>query len=268
MGLTTEELTEAIKKRTYLTEAVELDQIIGVSKRTLDFNEDQARELLKEMLVQPLLPPEREQIDEYVVKYAVCWFIKRFNERYAQLDPSIFELNRSIKVDSHDTASFPALFSVEVEKEHGGIVTHRHQETKYHNGYDIKVQVPQIPREARIEYCKARAFNHQLIGQAFNDILLARIMTEYPRILTRQVNGVFRMIWAPEQVEVTKVAPVPRDPAIIFDLPYTEEKEGPGPSIPRIVHQIYKWDAPGERDLEGMLHEFTTSFPKAIINRV
>mgnify|MGYP001574195031 CR=1 FL=1 len=252
--------------RPYLTTTPEqgfFNYAIDTHKSIFEFNEQKARSMLEETLYKPLLPSEREKIALQVQSYALHWFTKKMNEQYSQLDPLIFSLMRSIQADTHDSPSFPVLFSVNLEKEIPTVVKHRWHGGKYSNDYDIQARVPKLTREAITAYWKARAHNNHLIGEAYKDSLLVRILQEYPNIVRRQVSGTFRMIWAPDEVTVRQIAPIPRDPAIIFDTQSEtyEDKSG----LPRTLHILYKWDASGERDISDLVQEFITSFPQAEI---
>jgi len=235
-----------------------LNYSLDKSKVNFNFDEEKAKSKLEGILFQPMLPSEREKIEKQVILYGGCWFERRVNERYAQLDPLIFSINRAIKFNS-DQIIFPTIFDAELGSKED-FVTYRSRGGKYGNDYDVKAEIPSIPREALVERWKMVSYMGQLIAEAFKDPLMSRIIQEYPCVIERELNGKFKVIWAPDKVEIGKVAPVPGDPAIVYDRPETE-------SLPRTVHLIYKWDIEGERDITYLLTDFVRSFPERQANK-
>ncbi len=240
-----------------------LDFETGLKKHSGDivFETDKARKMLEEVLNHPFTPFEKSATEKLVQQarlFAGYWFMQNINQRYAYISSELFKLNRRFKHlnerGSNIELETPMIWSVDtgfagsVEKIAKRVVRY---EGYYSGEFELQAEIPTLPIEAQEAYLKALRFNIDLTKRAIDDPLMKKIIIggKYGNNLL-PINSRFKIIWAPEIVQIKEIAPVPKDPALILN--YEDDAR----------FLVYKWDAPNERPLEDLLREFTTSFPK------
>ncbi len=249
-------MTQTVAQETEAQAAQTQDLLTATLKQgqvKVEFDEARARELLDYIISRPLLVINHDKVIERARNFVSNWFIQEAARSYALISPEVFDRKR--KITQNNKLEIQLLFRVPIqemdEKEHvvldidGGYS---------HGRYQVKAEIPELTYEARDAYIKTLSFNADLAKRAYADPLIQKILATDRRIKT-PYEAEFSVIWAPEKVEVDKVTPVPRDPALVMS--YSQHAH----------FRVYQWDAPGEYPLEAMLKEFITSFPQATLKK-
>ena len=233
-------------------------------KKMLHFDEGKARAALEDILRQPLFPEERQQVMNAAVHFASYWFTSRFAQRYQLLSPDIFKLTRTVINEEGYQIQIPTLFSVHIDHIKGGVAIHRTEniECEGKRGSDrqklrVSAVVPEYPIEARAAYIAAQQFTCELTRLAYEDPLLQRIL-EVSRHERGNNDSLFPytaetiMIWAPEQVEISKIwQDPPRDPALV--MVYNGNH-----------FVIHVWDCAEERPIDAFIRELQITLAAAL----
>lgn len=241
--------SQEIQNQDLLTTTLSQNQV------KVEFNEARARELLDHIISRPLLVIDHDEVMNKARNFVSNWFIQEAARSYPMISSEVFERKRKISYGTR-ILEIPLLFKIPLNeiKGKGHSVLQVDNKGFDYAQYHIQAETPELTTEVREAYIKALFFNADLTKRAYTDPLIQKILAT-DRTFKSPYDAEFSIIWAPEKVEVNKVTPVPRDPALIMS--YTQYA----------YFCIHKWDIPGEYPLEAMLKEFITSFPQATVSK-
>lgn len=225
-------------------------------RREIVFDEPKARKVLEETLAQPLLPCETAQVLEGERRYAAYWLTSRVAQEYPIISEELFKLTRNLqhRVSTREieNAPVPTIWAVpldkpiqktEVKEIKGSVsVPGGYTETRF---FTARAEVPEFTAEARAAYLESLATAAEISRDAYREPLVAKILLATNISLPHQAT--YKMIWAPEHVSVTAIAPSPKDPAIIM-------------CYGRMNFLVHKWNTPNERPIDSFLRDFSAAF--------
>lgn len=185
-----------------------------------------------------LLPSEVETKNN-ALRYATnAWFFQRMRERYEELSPEIFTLERELtycpeevlnekgKRESYNgqfQIKIPMLLSAEMGKDSGW-----KKEFSTRNNYDklsfsIFSRMPPVPQDVRQAGKEAMAYVHEIFGEALTTEELGDVIVSNPEYVPNPSDSKLLVLWKPRPLEIqieTKI--VDRDPALVLkcEKPY------------------------------------------------
>lgn len=210
---------------------------------------DTSRTILEQAYHAPMHPKEREKVEQFSSRYAVCWFMRELAQKYTLLSPEILELTQTIKSDGGYDMKIPVLWNAQTKYvKPSTAVTYKTTEERRQYQYEIKVYPPELTIEARQAEAEALVYSCELVKKAMQDSLLKEILDkdslQTKRTIKLPYEAEFKLVWAPEKFELKKIIPPPTDPAIFMD--YQEQ-----------LFLIHQWDIPEERSLEAILRNYS-----------
>jgi len=184
------------------------------------------------------LPSERGTKNN-VIKYAVGqWFSQRMREKYQELSPEIFELEREVEITPNKITDYrgrkieidddektfalqiPMFVKAELGKETGW-----ERELRINDDYKVTLfsKMPHIPSEVRQARKDALKFAYNTYADALNNDLLSEIIFENPEYAPNPANSKLLVLWKPKPSEIhAKAERIDNDPVLVlrYGKPY------------------------------------------------
>jgi len=171
------------------------------------------------------LPSERET-KKKVIKYAVGqWFSQKMREKYQELSPEIFELEREVEItpEEYNNKTFvlriPMFAEAELGKETGWKRKFRISD------YNVTLfsKMPYIPLEVRQARKEAQTLAYKTYANALDNNLLNEIIFENPEYAPNPADSKLLVLWKPKPSEIhAKAQRIDNDPVLVlrYGKPY------------------------------------------------
>lgn len=213
------------------------------------YNKSKLLNAIKEIEKSRYLPSERETKNK-VIRYAVGqWFSQRMREKYQELSPEIFELEREVEITPNKITDYRGK-EIEVDNEKTFVLqiqmfaeaelgkeTRWKKEFRINDDYRVTLssKMPHIPSEVRQARKEALTLAYRTYAEALNNTLLSEIIFENPEYAPNPANSKLVVLWKPKSSEIYAEAErIDNDPVLVlrYGKPYlvatwTEPNEEP-----------------------------------------
>ena len=205
--------------------------------QTVELYEDRILQALSEVWAYEPRDNERCKANDAVKKLVDGWFDLKLGEKYQQISPELFELQRQITIDlsryatkyNHSqmrgnlTFQIPA-FCVSENKRWSHTHKVMERNPQDHRDYEYEIEISSerrpMPPEIRGQAIAARAHAYQVYTEALSTHPLSEIIYHTPDIFSRPDTARLLTLWQPKPSDLkidVKVRQIDKDPILVLD---------------------------------------------------
>jgi hypothetical protein len=220
------------------TSTLEVIKKFSIPNEYTLYDESKLLDSLRNVISYLPLKSEKQKKDE-TVRYLVReWFSQKIGEKYEELSPEIFELEREIEIpkehfidsdgykeyngDGTTKVKIPMFLEAELDKDIGW------KSEQYERGYrtyklSLFSRIPIVPADMRKSGKEALALAYNIYADALTTDIISDVMFEHPDYAPHPENAKLVVLWKPKPSEIhVESEVIDRDPALVlkYDNPY------------------------------------------------